>query len=59
MRHVENLADRHMEKSHVLLFLAQKDPAQIIGHDIMAPKKCENEASWSRFCVKIWEICYF
>ena len=31
----------------------------IIWHDIMTSKKCENDASWSRFCVKICEICYF
>ena len=58
-RHVENLPDRHTEKKSPFLVFGPKRSLQIMWHGVMTYKKCENDASWSRFCVKICEMCYF
>ena len=43
---------------HFLLLLVKKH-LKSIWHGVKASKKCENNASWSQFCVKICVICYF
>ena len=47
------------EKVTFFVVFGPKRSLQSIWHDVMASKKCENDASWSRFCVKVREICYF
>ena len=43
MRHVENLPERHTEKqSGFVVFVLKRFP-QIIWHDVIASKKCEND----------------
>ena len=46
-------------KSHFLIDFWLEMTLQITWNDVKAPKKCENNASWSSICVKICEICYF
>ena len=53
IRHFENLPGR---KSHfLLLFGSKRSPCKSYNncHDTKASEKCENDASWSRFCVKM------
>ena len=48
-----------IRRKSVLTFLEPTRPQKIPKHDVKAPKKCKNDASCSRFWVKICEMCYF
>ena len=58
-RHEEILPGRDTKKNSLFVDLWLEMALQITWNDVKAPKKCENNASWSRFCVKICLKCYF
>ena len=56
----ENLPSRNTEKRSLFdWFLTRSDPTNHMKWRQRPQKKCENNASWSSFCVKICEMCYF
>ena len=52
IRHKGNLPGRNTKKKSFLIDFWLEMTLQITWNDVKAPKKCENNASWSRFCVK-------
>ena len=49
----------YREKVTPCWFWSEKIPTNHLTWRHGVQKKCENDARWSRFCVKICEICYF
>ena len=56
--HVENLPDRKTEKKSRLVVFGPKRPLQIIWHDVMASKKCENDASGQDFAWNMRDMLF-
>ena len=60
-RHKENLPGPgwNTKKKSLFIDFWLEMTLQITWEGVKAPKKCENNASWSSFCAKLCEICYF
>ena len=58
-RSEENLPGRNTKKKSLLMDFWLEMTLQVTWNDVKAPKKCENNAWWSKFYVKICEMCYF